>query len=1080
MQNAIKKYLRAVRQALAAGDATEHTYRPAFKTLVESFGKGIRATNEPKRVACGAPDFIVARKDVPLGFIECKDVGVPLDDAEKTDQLKRYLASLDNLILTDYLEFRYYLHGQQHMQVNLAKVDAAGKIKSLHGADEQLGTLFDTFLTAQAATIGTPKDLAARMANIAKVIRHAIEKAFELEDESGTLHAEMESFRATILHDITPGQFADMYAQTVCYGLFSARVNVPDGEAGRFTREHAAYDLPKTNPFLREAFEYIAGTKLDPTIVWAVDVLADVLRHCDMGEILKHFGKAGHKQDPVLHFYETFLAAYDPNLRQRRGIYYTPEPVVQYIVASIDALLRKDLACADGLADNSRITVEVADPTRKGGKARQEVHRVQILDPAAGTGTFLYETIGHIHDALSHNRGLWAGERGYVAQHLLPRLHGFELMMAPYAVAHMKLGWLLKKTGYDFPHEERLRVYLTNTLEEAEIVAGPLLALANQIAREANAASKVKAECPIMVILGNPPYSGLSANMNEWIDSLLKKPLPLDGGAQGYYTVDGQPLGEKKVWLQDDYVKFIRFAQYRIERTGYGVLGFITNHGYLENPTFRGMRQSLMATFDDIYVLDLHGSSKKREKPPDGGKDENVFDITTGVAIGLFVKRKNGRRKKPARVFHAERWGTREAKGVWLKANDVTSTQWTPVEPTSPYYFFVPKDESLRQEYESGFQVTDIFAQHVAGVITARDHFAVDFDRKSLLDRMADFVGSNESAAGLLEKFGLKENYSWRVEQAQTDLRNALRSNSPEQYVGRLLYRPFDTRWVFYHPSVVWRTRGDLMPTMLPAGNLGLITTRATKDAWGAYVTSTICGHKTCSAYDINYLFPCYLHPNHVKDLGVAAHWPPGKDGRRPNLTQVFVDQVAGLLNLDFVPDGRGDLEKTFGPEDVFHYAYAVFHSPTYRERYAEFLKVDFARLPLTGDRGLFAALAGLGEELVGLHLLERVPAPQATYPQPGDNRVERTGKKAYKPPTAEAPGRVYINKGQYFESVPPEAWEFHIGGYQVCEKWLKDRKGRVLAYDDIEHYRGITEAVRQTLRLMGEIDQAIPSWPLP
>lgn len=927
------------------------------------------------------------------------------------------------------------------------------------------------------------------MANIAKVIRHTIEKAFELEDNTGTLHAEMESFRATILHDITPHQFADMYAQTVCYGLFSARVNVPDREASRFTREHAAYDLPKTNPFLREAFEYIAGTKLDPSIVWAVDVLADVLRHCDMSEILKHFGKAGHKQDPVLHFYETFLAAYDPDLRERRGIYYTPEPVVQYIVASIDALLERDLARTDGLADNSRITVEVADPTKKGGKAKQEVHRVQILDPAAGTGTFLYETIRHIHEALSPNRGLWAGERGYVAQHLLPRLHGFELMMAPYAVAHMKLGWLLKETGYDFPHDERLRVYLTNTLEEAEIVAGPLLALANQIAREANAASKVKAECPIMVILGNPPYSGLSANMNEWIDDLLKKPLPLDGGAQGYYTVDGEPLGEKKVWLQDDYVKFIRFGQYRIERTGYGVLGFITNHGYLENPTFRGMRQSLMATFDDIYVLDLHGSSKKREKPPDGGKDENVFDITTGVAVGLFVKRKNGRRKKLARVFHAERWGTRDAKYEWLRANDVQGTQWTPVKPTSPYYFFVPKDESLRQEYESEPQVTEIFAQHVAGVITARDDFAVDFEDEPLLARIADLRDPENEDSEIRAKYFADRSSSkyspgdtrgWKLPQARKTVRQ---DQDWESRLAQVLYRPFDMRRIYYAPWIVDWPRTDLMPTMLTEDNIGLSLPRSVEIGRGwehVFCTCNIIQHHTVSLKEVNYLFPLYLYPDRVKKLGVAAHWPPGQDDRRPNFTHAFVDQVAGILNLDFAPDGRGDLKKTFGPEDVFHYAYAVFHSPTYRERYAEFLKVDFARLPLTGDRGLFAALAGFGEELVGLHLLEHVPAPHTTYPQPGDNRVERTGKKAYKPPTGEAPGRVYINKDQYFEDVPPEVWEFHIGGYQVCEKWLKDRKGRVLGYDDIEHYRGITEAVRHTLRLMDEIDQAIPSWPLP
>ena len=644
MPNAIQQYVREVERVHAAANATEHSYRPSLQVLVESFGKDVRATNEPKRVACGAPDFIVSRREVPVGFIECKDVGVCLDAVEKSEQLERYVASFDNLILTDYLEFRYYVRGGRKMDVVLARMDGKGKIRPMQGAGVQLHALLSAFLGAQAATINTPKDLAARMANVAKVIREAIEKAFALEGEAGTLHGELESFRATILSDITPAQFADMYAQTVCYGMFSARVNVPDQKADAFTREHAAYDLPATNPFLREVFEYIAGTKLDPSIVWAVDLLAHVLRHCDMGEILKNFGKATRQEDPVVHFYETFLAAYDPRLRETRGVYYTPEPVVGFIVRSIDAILKRDFDCPAGLADSSTISAEFSDAGKKGGKTKQEVHRVQILDPAAGTGTFLYETIRLVHDALAPNQGLWQGQRGYVAQHLLPRLYGFELMMAPYAVAHMKLGWLLKETGYDFAVQERLRVYLTNTLEESEIVAGPLLALANQIAREANAAGKVKTECPIMVIMGNPPYSGLSANMNPWVNGLLKKPLPLKGGAQGYYEVDGKPLGEKKVWLQDDYVKFIRFAQYRIELTGYGILGFITNHGYLDNPTFRGMRQSLMQTFDDIYVLDLHGGARKKETSPSGLKDENVFDIMQGVAVCLMVRKPPRRR----------------------------------------------------------------------------------------------------------------------------------------------------------------------------------------------------------------------------------------------------------------------------------------------------------------------------------------------------------------------------------------------------------------------------------------------------
>ena len=1032
---AICQYLREVEETHAGGIATEHSYRPAFKTLVESFGQDVRATNEPKRVACGAPDFIVARPDVPVGFIECKDVGAALDDVEKTDQMERYFPSLENLILTDYLEFRYYIRGERTMHVHLARIDAKGKAKPMQGGDEQLAMLFDAFLAAKSPTIATPKDLAGRMANVAKVIRDAIEKAFSLEGEAGTLHGEYESFRATILSKITPAQFADMYAQTVCYGMFSARVNVSEAKADTFTREHAAYDLPKTNPFLREVFDYIAGTRLDASIVWAVDLLAEMLRRCDMGEILKDFGKATRQEDPVVHFYETFLAAYDPGLRETRGVYYTPEPVVGYIVRSIDAILKRDFACPAGLADSSKITVEVPDTTKKGGKATREVHRVQILDPATGTGTFLYQTIRLIENALSPNKGSWAGEKGYVAQHLLPRVYGFELMMAPYAVAHMKLGWLLKETGYDFAADERLRVYLTNTLEEAEIVAEPLLALANQIAREANAAGKVKTECPIMVIMGNPPYSGHSANKGQWCRNLIRKKLPLPDGAPGYFECDGKPLGERNPkWLNDDYVKFIRFAQYRIELTGYGVLGFITNHGYLDNPTFRGMRQSLMRTFDEIYVLDLHGNAKKREIAPDGSKDDNVFDIMQGVAIALFV-RKPGRRSGAVRVFCADLFGARKGKYRYLAEHDLTRTRWRQIDPCGPSYLFKPQRGRLRREYLNGWSLSQAMPVSNVGIVTGRDKMTVAFDEQ----------GARALAAGVRLDPGCMK---------------------------PLTYRPYDRRFLLYDASVVTRPRLDVMRHMMAGPNLALIATRQTRDKWDIFVTRDLSGHKSCAAFDINSVFPIYLYEN--------GNLPPSlfeqDNGRRPNLAGDFIEEISRRLQLRFVPDGRGNTKKTFGPEDVLHYAYAVFHSPTYRKRYAEFLKIDFPRLPLTGDKGLFAALVRLGRELVALHLLETVPTPAASYPCQGDNVVRRVD---YKPPTSHSPGRVCINDRQYFANVPPEVWEFHVGGYQVCHKWLKDRKGRSLSYDDIEHYRRMTEAVRGTLRLMEEIDKAIPGWPL-
>lgn len=619
----MQAYLKAVESALRAGNATEHTHRPALKALIEGLAPGVVATNEPKRVACGAPDYIVTRGQTPLGYVEAKDVDVSLAKTERGEQLRRYLESLGNLVLTDYLEFRWYVGGEHRMTARLASTSADGKLRIEPGGAEATLQLLHAFLAAEAPTVAKPKELAERMAALARLIRETIERAFADEDGGGTLHQQMEGFRRVLLHDLTPAPFADMYAQTIAYGLFAARVNAP-GE-GRFTREHAAYELPKTNPFLRKMFGYVAGPELDARIEWAVDDLAELLSRADMAAVLRDFGRRTRQEDPVVHFYETFLAAYDPRMRESRGVYYTPEPVVSYLVRSVDHLLKTEFGIADGLADTGKIRVPNPDPKAKGKTV--EVHRVQILDPAAGTGTFLHGVIDQIHQHLTEQgqAGAWSQ---YVPQHLLPRLWGFELLMAPYAVAHLKLGLQLRELGYDFASDERLGIYLTNTLEEAHQMSG-LPLFAQWIAEEANAANRVKAELPILVVLGNPPYSGISSNMSPKMAALV----------DAYKQVDGKPLGERKHWLQDDYVKFIRFGQTRIEQTGHGILAFVTNHGYLDNPTFRGMRQSLMRTFDEIRVLDLHGSSKKRERSPDGSKDENVFDIQQGVAIVLAVKR---------------------------------------------------------------------------------------------------------------------------------------------------------------------------------------------------------------------------------------------------------------------------------------------------------------------------------------------------------------------------------------------------------------------------------------------------------
>lgn len=817
-QAAIKTYLAAIEQALRAGNATEHTHRAALEALLEAVGgSDVDAINEPRRIACGAPDFIVTRGVVPLGYVEAKDVGVDLGKTERSEQLVRYRDSLGNLVLTDYLEFRWFLDGQCKLTASLPRPGKGGRIRWNDTAASEVAQLLGQFIAADLPLKSTPHDLATRMAGLAKLIRSLIEQTFKAEGDSGDLHDQLDGFRRVLIESLSVEQFADMYAQTLSYGLFAARCAAP---ASSFTRQSAASQLPRTNPFLRKLFNTIAGPDLDERIAWAVDQLAQLLARADMAAILADFGRRTRQEDPVVHFYETFLAAYDPKMREARGVYYTPEPVVGYIVRSIDAVLRRDFGIKDGLADHSKVRWKTVKVDVAHGKTRSTtkisehqpwVHRVQILDPATGTGTFLYAVIQKIREHFSGNSGAWPG---YVAEHLLPRLFGFELLMAPYAVAHMKLGLELEQTGYDFASDQRLGVYLTNTLEEAHKLTR-LPGFANWLSEEANAAASVKAEAPVMVVLGNPPYSGHSANTGAWIAGLLRGRDTLSNTAtENYFEVDGQPLGERNPkWLNDDYVKFIRFAQWRIAQTGHGVLGFVTNHGYLDNPTFRGMRESLMREFDAIYVLDLHGNSKKKETAPDGGKDQNVFDIQQGVAIGIFVKHapatvrpersgaaaeskdhdadETGATKATlAGVFHADLYGTRAMKYAALDASELSNTDWQELSPASPSYYFIPEDASLREEYDKGWKITDAMPMNSVGIVTARDALTIHYSDADTWKVVKDFssLGTEEARA----KYRLNtDSQDWAVAKAQADLRD---SGLSKARLTKILYRPFDSR----------------------------------------------------------------------------------------------------------------------------------------------------------------------------------------------------------------------------------------------------------------------------------------------
>lgn len=1084
---AFDAYLKSLTAALKRGDATEHTHRPSLKTLIESFANGITATNEPKRIACGAPDYIVTKGVAPVGYVEAKDVNADLDNVESDEQLKRYRASLRNLILTDYLEFRYYRNGVPTLTARLGKWQRNGVLKRDAEGEKAVADLFKWFIEAEVESIGSPRVLAQKMAQLARMIHDLIAKAFDAEGERGELHAQFEGFKQVLIADLTPAQFADMYAQTICYGLFAARCN-HDRKDGAFTRDAAARDLPKTNPFLRKVFQEIAGHNLDERIAWAVDDLVLLLDRADMSSILEDFGKATRQEDPVVHFYETFLAAYDPKLRETRGVYYTPEPVVSYIVRSVDAILKRDFGLKTGLADSSKVKIKVGTGKTKDGKEKleeREVHRVQILDPATGTGTFLYAVIEQIRESFKGNAGMWPG---YVAEHLLPRIYGFELLIAPYAVAHMKLGLQLKESGYDFESDERLRVYLTNTLEEAHELTGlPLFAQA--IAHEAASASAVKKDAPIMVVIGNPPYSGHSANKGAWVNNLLRGIDSAGNKTANYFQVDGAPLGERNPkWLNDDYVKFIRFSQWRIEQTGYGVLGFITNHGYLDNPTFRGMRQALMETFDDLYLLDLHGNSKKKEKAPDGSKDENVFDIQQGVAIAIFVK--HAKRKKP-QVHVANLYGVRESKYRWLAERDITDTKWKTLAPKTPQYLYQAENEKLRKEYDCYASFADVMPMNVLGFQSHRDDFAIAFDQDRLQARFAEMHAERLSDAEFSEKFDVADSSGWQLKEARQRIRRDILWKTN---IIQCAYRPFDMRWAMFDEIAMDRPRRELKDHVSRKDNLVFNLCRQTKaTTWQhALVSDTPAPAVFVEIKDGSSCFPLWLYPQPKQDL----------------LQEPSTERYANF-SAEFLAEAKTKIGRAT-PEQIFYYLYAILYSRGYRTRYAEFLKRDFPRVPLTSDKSLFIKLAKLGERLVNLHLMKADTEEMSRFPVAGSNEVvkvefkvtaqgELDGTPSPKPSPArgrgsifksparpfskmakgETLGRVYVNAAQYFDDVPKAVWEYHIGGYQVCQKWLKDRKGRQLSYDDIKHYHGIVAALAETIELQAMIDEAIPGWPL-
>ncbi len=1046
----ITEYLDGIETLLQSGDATEHSYRLLLQQFLGewcqdfSTSADYNITNEPKRNAGNAPDFLVKQGDMSLGWIETKPPGTDLGNEEKSEQLQRYRKAFSNLILTDYIEFRLYSSGENCFSVRIADIDDAnqGLINQCNDESE-FSTFLSAFFGSEPIRIGKASDLARMLSGKAQLLKAAISNLLK-DSSNNELKNRLEAFREHLIADLPKAKFSDMMAQTITYSLFAARCYHTHGN---FDRTRAMDILAEINPFLSQLFwtSIQRLTKLN----WIIDPIAELLEFADMESIISEFGADGRQAGPIIHFYEDFLSDYDPEIRKKSGVYYTPEPVVSYIVRSVDKVLIDQFKLSDGLAHTGTVKHN-----------EKQLPKVQILDPAVGTGTFLRSVIAQIHDTIM-TRGTSGAWQEYVSQHLLPRLHGFERLPAPYTMCHLTLTHQLSQLDYNLDDGERLNVYLTDALEAGDRNVG-LPIFIDEIAREAESATNVKRDMPVMVIIKNPPYLGESENRGEWITNLIHG---LDGNivTESYFEVDGQPLGENtQRWLSDDYVKFIRFAQWRIAHTGYGVLAFISNHGYLNNITFRGMRQSLLNTFDTIYILDLHGNKRTNERPPDGGPDENVFKIQQGVSIGIFVKDVS-ERLSSARIYHTELWGNREDKYNWLDANTIGTTPWTELTPISPNYLFVPHSESITEEYERFWKLTDIFLLKVSGISTKRDRMVIDIEQEQILERVNYFRNSTESNVRLCEQLSINMIAEWNVSRARETLNTEQNIN---RYIQPILYRIYDERFIFYHDDLVARPRREVMDHLIAGENIAMCVGRAGQavedSTWNLIFISNTLVDLNVFRRGGNVVYPLYCYA----DQGVQ---------RDPNMSQRFLEEVCRHLNyeneqttaLRFIHHGKGDCNTTIGPEDIFHYIYAILHAPGYRKRYADQLKIDFPHIPLTTNRSLFQKLVLLGEQLVVAQLFQNEDTNIPAFSVAGNAPIEENR-------WTEVDQRVWINRTQYFEPIQQDVWEFRVGGRQPAKKWLDDRKSRTLTYDEIQHYRNICGAIGKTINVMEEIDNAV------
>jgi predicted helicase len=1046
----ITEYIKEIDKLYKLRMSKELGYRSSLQKLFKNI-TGIEPINEPDIIECGKPDLLIQKDEISIGYIETKNINADFNNKTNKEQINRYKESLSNIIVTDYIIFLYYRDNEYITSINIGK-EVDGKIIENKIDYDKFLEMIKIFTKYEGIKINNSEKLAKIMANKTRFLKKIIKEIFVVyKDKENSIKEQMNIFKEYLIHDLDENKFSDIYSQTIAYGLFAAKLY--DKSGYKMSRFSVSELIPQSNPFLKRFFHYIMGPDIDENIKWFVDDFAEFFNKVDIEKIKDEF--ENKKQDPYIYFYETFLDEYDKKQKKEMGAYYTPIPVVKFIINSVDEILKKEFELEEGIADSSKIHLPIK---YEDGKIKQQPYpKVQILDPATGTGTFLSEIIDKVYNIFKNeNKGMW---QEYCENYLIPRIYGFEYLMASYTIAHLKIDMKLKETGYYKKNWEyrRLGIYLTNTLEEFDKNIKEL-ALLKWLSDEAKEARIIKSETPVMIVLGNPPYNVKSKNSFEDDIYLSYKKEP--GGIEN--------LDEKNMNnLNDDYVKFIGYGHSLINKNKEGILAYINNNGFLDNSTFRGMRWSLLNTFDKIYIINLHGDVEKNKDSGDK-EDENVFNIKKGVSINIFIKNNKKKENELANVYYAEIRGNKNIKyDFLLDSNNIYNIKLENIKIKEPYYYLSPKLYENENKYNEYFGIQELFNVYSSGTQTGRDHFTINENKEILINNINEFLSLDDEKAR--ERFDLGEDTGeWKIKYAKKDLisNTLINNNFDYDKIIKIQYRPFDIRYTYFTGNSKGfhrRPAGKIMRHFIIGSNIGLIFKRGlVGNAPTVFVTNTINNLRSWSRTGMigdDYIAPLYIYPfENDKEKHI-------------NLNSEILSRIEGITKLKFV-DKNIDDDKTFEPIDVLDYIYAVLHSNIYREKYNEQLKTDFPRIKYPKDAEEFKSLKKYGIKLRKLHLMEKniEVKNNINYPVDGNNEI---GKIYYEDE------KIYINETQYFEKISVEIWDYFVGGYRPAYQWLKERKGKNLNYENIKHFKNIIYVLSETIEIQKEIDKImkITNW---